>query len=173
MRRNEILQQFCAHQQGECGSGGSSRRQAELNLGYTKIIAPVDGIVGIASAQVGDLVGPGTGPLTTVSQVNPIKAAVNLGEQGFTEFVTKHPDPDERERYLQGLEFDLRLADGNRYPQKGRFYAEDRNLDAKTGSIRMEITFPNPGNLLRPGQFGKVRTVLKLQKARWSFRSKR
>jgi membrane fusion protein, multidrug efflux system len=139
-------------------------RQAEVNLGYTKIIAPIDGIVGIATAHVGDLVGPGTGPLTTISQVDPIKTAVNVGEQSFTEFITDHPDPDERERYLQGLEFDLRLADGNPYPHKGKFYAEDRNLDTKTGSIRMEFTFPNPGNRLRPGQFGKVRAVIKVVK---------
>jgi len=140
-------------------------KTAELNLGYTKITAPVDGIAGIASAQVGDLVGPSTGTLTTVSQVNPIKATVNLGEQGFTEFVTKHPDPDERDRYLSKLEFQLLLADGTVFPQKGSFYAEDRNLDAKTGSIKMEITFPNPGNLLRPGQFGKVRTTVETKKA--------
>ena len=139
-------------------------RTAEINLGYTKIIAPIDGIVGIATAHVGDLVGPGTGPLTSISQVDPIKAAVNIGEQSFTEFITDHPDPDERERYLQGLEFDLRLADGNPYPHKGKFYAEDRNLDTKTGSIRMEFTFPNPGNRLRPGQFGKVRAVIKVVK---------
>jgi len=142
----------------------AAARQAEVNLGYTKIIAPIDGIVGIATAHVGDLVGTGTGPLTTISQVDPIKAAVNVGEQSFTEFITDHPDPDERERYLQGLEFDLRLADGKLYPHKGKFYAEDRNLDIKTGSIRMEFTFPNPGNRLRPGQFGKVRAVVKVAK---------
>jgi RND family efflux transporter MFP subunit len=140
-------------------------KTAELNLGYTKITAPVDGISAIASAQVGDLVGPSTGTLTTVSQVNPIKATVNLGEQGFTEFVTKHPDPDERDRYLSKLEFQLLLVDGTVFPPKGSFYAEDRNLDAKTGSIKMEITFPNPGNLLRPGQFGKVRTTVETKKA--------
>ncbi len=140
-------------------------KTAELNLGYTKITAPVDGIAGIASAQVGDLVGPSTGTLTTVSQVNPIKASVNLGEQGFTEFVTKHPHPDERDRYLSKLEFQLLLGDGTVFPQEGGFYAEDRNLDAKTGSIKMEITFPNPGNLLRPGQFGKVRTKVETKKA--------
>jgi RND family efflux transporter MFP subunit len=139
-------------------------RTAEINLGYTNIIAPIDGIVGIATANVGDLVGPGTGPLTTISQVEPIKAVVNVGEQSFTEFITDHPDPDERERYLQGLQFDLFLADGSQYPHKGKFYAEDRNLDAKTGTIRMEISFSNPGNRLRPGQFGKVRAAVKTEK---------
>jgi RND family efflux transporter MFP subunit len=96
-------------------------RQAEVNLGYTKIIAPIDGIVGIATAHVGDLVGTGTGSLTTISQVDPIKAVVNVGEQSFTEFITDHPDPDERERYLQGLQFDLRLADGNPIRTKENF----------------------------------------------------
>jgi len=146
-------------------AGEAAVKTAELNLGYTKITAPVDGIAGIAAAQLGDLVGPSTGALTTVSQVNPIKATVNLGEQGFTEFVTKHPDPDERDRYLSKLEFQLLLADGTVFPQKGSFYAEDRSLDAKTGSIKMEITFPNPGNLLRPGQFGKVRATIETKKA--------
>ena len=139
-------------------------KTAEINLGYTKITAPVDGVAGIASAQVGDLVGPATGTLTTVSQLDPITATVNLGEQGFTEFLTKHRDPDERARYLSGLEFELILADGSVFPQKGSFYAEDRHLDAKTGSIKMEITFPNPGDLLRPGQFGKVRTTVETKK---------
>jgi RND family efflux transporter MFP subunit len=139
-------------------------RTAEINLGYTKIIAPIDGIVGIATAHVGDLVGPGTGPLTSISQVDPIKAVINVGEQSFTEFITDHPDPDERERYLQGLQFDLFLADGSQYPHKGKFYAEDRNLDTKTGAIRMEVSFSNPGNRLRPGQFGKVRAAVKVAK---------
>ena len=139
-------------------------KTAELNLGYTKITAPVDGVAGIATAQVGDLVGPSSGTLTTVSQVNPIKATVNLGEHGLTEFLTKHSDSDERERYLSQLEFQLILTDGTVFPQKGSFYAEDRHLDAKTGSIKMEITFPNPGDLLRPGQFGKVRTTVETKK---------
>ena len=139
-------------------------KTAELNLSYTKITAPVDGVAGIAATQVGDLVGPSSGTLTTVSQVNPIKATVNLGEQGLTEFLTKHPDSDEREGYLSKLEFQLLLTDGTLFPQKGSFYAEDRHLDAKTGSIKMEITFPNPGNLLRPGQFGKVRTIVETKK---------
>ena len=139
-------------------------RTAEINLGYTKITAPIDGIVGIANTHVGDLVGPGTGPLTSISQVDPIKAVINVGEQSFTEFITDHPDPDERERYLQGLQFDLFLADGSQYPHKGKFYAEDRNLDTKTGAIRMEVSFSNPGNRLRPGQFGKVRAAVKVAK---------
>src|SRR5213080_3709952 len=113
-------------------------RQAELNLGYTKITSPIDGVAAIATAQVGDLVGPSRGPLTSVSQLDPIKAVVTAGEGPFTDFISRHPDPDERQRYIDTLEFDLILGDGKVYPQKGKFYALDRNLDPKTGSIRYE-----------------------------------
>jgi membrane fusion protein (multidrug efflux system) len=134
-------------------------KQAELNLGYTKITAPIDGVAGFANNQVGDLVGPSTGPLTTVSQIDPIKAIVTAGEGPFTDFVSRHPDQKEREAYIKSLQFELILSSGNVYPHKGTFYALDRNLDPKTGSIRYYVIFPNPGNILRPGQFGKVRFV--------------
>ena len=139
-------------------------QQAELNLGYTKITSPIDGVAAIATAQVGDLVGPSRGPLTSVSQLDPIKAVVTAGEGPFTDFISRHPDPDERQRYVNSLEFELVLGDGKVYPQKGKFYALDRNLDPKTGSIRYEVTFPNTGNNLRPGQFGKVRFVADMKK---------
>src|SRR5438034_2792750 len=120
-------------------------KQAELNLGYTKITAPIDGVAGFANNQVGDLVGPSTGPLTTVSQIDPIKAVVTAGEGPFTDFVSRHPDATERNAYIKSLDFDLILGNGEVYPQKGKFYALDRSLDPKTGSIRYEVTFPNPG----------------------------
>jgi membrane fusion protein, multidrug efflux system len=139
-------------------------KQAELNLGYTRVISPIDGVAAIATAQVGDLVGPSTGTLTTVSQIDPIKAVVTAGEAPFTDFVTRHPDPGERAEYVKTLQFELILGNGSVYPQKGKFYALDRSLDPKTGSIRYEVTFPNPGNILRPGQFGKVRFVADMKK---------
>ena len=139
-------------------------RQAELNLAYAKVTAPIDGIAGFANNQVGDLVGPTTGPLTTVSQIDPIKALVTAGEGPFTDFVSRHPDPKERDAYVRSLEFQLILGNGTVYPHKGTFYALDRNLDLRTGSIRYEVTFPNPGNNLRPGQFGKVRFVADTKK---------
>jgi RND family efflux transporter MFP subunit len=138
--------------------------QAELNLGYTNVTAPIDGVAGFANNQVGDLVGPTTGPLTTVSQIDPIKAVVTAGEGPFTDFVSRHPDATERSAYVKSLEFDLILGNGEMYPQKGNFYALDRSLDPKTGSIRYYVTFPNPGNILRPGQFGKVRFVADMKK---------
>jgi RND family efflux transporter MFP subunit len=138
--------------------------QAELNLGYTRVISPIDGVAAIATAQVGDLVGPSTGTLTTVSQIDPIKAVVTAGEAPFTDFVTRHPDPAERAEYVKTLQFELILGNGSVFQQKGKFYALDRSLDPKTGSIRYEVTFPNPGNILRPGQFGKVRFVADMKK---------
>src|SRR5437016_1553324 len=139
-------------------------KQTEINLGYTKIIAPIDGVVGFANNQVGDLVGPSTGPLTTMSQTDPIKAVVTAGEGPWTDFVSRHPDATERNAYIKSLDFELILSNGEVYPKKGKFYALDRNLDIKTGSIRYYVTFPNPGNNLRPGQFGKVRFVADTKK---------
>jgi len=142
----------------------ASVMQAELNLGYTRVISPIDGVAATATAQVGDLVGPSSGTLTTVSQLDPIKAVVTAGEAPFTDFVTRHPDPTERAEYVKTLQFELILGNGSIYPQKGKFFALDRNLDPKTGSIRYEVTFPNPGNILHPGQFGKVRFVADIKK---------
>src|SRR3984893_5576910 len=139
-------------------------KQAEINLGYTKITAPIYGVVGFTNNQVGDLVGPSTGPLTTMSQIDPIKAVVTAGEGPFTDFVSRHPDATERDAYIKSLDFQLLLSSGNVYPQKGTFSALDRNLDPKTGSIRYYVTFPNPGNILRPGQFGKVRFIADMKK---------
>ena len=134
-------------------------KQAEINLGYTKIIAPIDGVVGFANNQVGDLVGPSTGPLTTMSQVDPIKANVTAGESAFTDFFSRYPDTTQREALLKSIDFELILGDGKLYPRKGKFYALDRNLDPKTGSIHYYVTFPNPDATLRPGQYGKVRFI--------------
>src|SRR6266704_1473719 len=144
--------------------GTLAKDKAKLNLAYAKVIAPIDGIAGFANNQVGDLVGPTTGPLTTVSQIDPIKALVTAGEGPFTDFVSRHPDATERNAYIKTLNFDLILGNGEVYPHKGKFYALDRSLDPKTGSIRYYVTFPNPGNILRPGQFGKVRFVADMKK---------
>ena len=134
-------------------------KTAEINLGYTKITAPIDGVVGFANNQVGDLVGPSTGPLTTMSQVDPIKANVTAGESAFTDFFSRYPDAAQREALLKSIDFELILGDGKLYPRKGKFYALDRNLDPKTGSIHYYVTFPNPDATLRPGQYGKVRFI--------------
>src|SRR5437763_16749837 len=104
-------------------------KQAEINLGYAKITAPIDGVVGFANNQVGDLVGPSTGPLTTMSQIDPIKAVVTAGEGPWTDFVSRHSDAKERNEYVKSLQFELILGNGELYPRKGSFYALDRSLD--------------------------------------------
>jgi membrane fusion protein (multidrug efflux system) len=129
-------------------------------------------VSGFANAQVGDLVSPTSGPLTTVSQIDPIKAIVTTGEGAFTDFVSRHPDPKERDAYLKSLEFQLILGNGEVYPPKGKFYALDRSLDPRTGSIRYEVTFANPGGTRGPDNSGRCSFVADMKKARWSFRRK-
>src|SRR5256714_11719287 len=98
-------------------------KQAEINLGYAKIAAPIDGVVGFANNQVGDLVGPSTGPLTTMSQIDPIKAVVTAGEGPWTDFVSRHPEATERQAYIKSLDFDLFLCNVEVYQHKVKFYA--------------------------------------------------
>jgi membrane fusion protein (multidrug efflux system) len=132
--------------------------QAQLNVDYTAIRSPVDGIAGLARAQVGDLVGPGTGVLTTVSTVNPIKALFTVSDQRYVAYTHRWADnPDARAEHERQLEYELILADGSRFPNKGRLFAVDTEVDVRTGSQQIVALFPNPGNILRRGQFVRVR----------------
>jgi RND family efflux transporter MFP subunit len=136
---------------------------ATLNLGFTTILSPIDGIAAIATAQVGDLVGPNSGTLTTVSTLDPIKVYFTASEQAYLNFVKRNPTPAEQLAAQKRLELELVLADGTTYPQKGTFYIADREVNVQTGSIRLAGLFPNPGNVLRPGQYGRVRAVTRRQ----------
>jgi membrane fusion protein (multidrug efflux system) len=134
-------------------------RKAELDLGFTKITSPIDGIAGAAKAQMGDLVGtPQARELTTVSTVNPIKVYVPISEREYLQAVDKSkPEPkSDAERAA----FELILADGSTWPQKGTFSFADRQVDPLTGTIKVAILFPNPDNILRPGQYAKVRALM-------------
>ena len=144
-------------------SSQAAVKTAELNLGFTKIFSPIDGIVGIALAQVGDLVNPTSGILTTVSTVDPIKVYFTLSEQEYLAYVKLNPNPVERAAAQQELELQLFLADGSTYPHTGKFYVADRQVDPKTGAIRIAGVFPNPENTLRPGQYGRVRAATSTQ----------
>jgi membrane fusion protein (multidrug efflux system) len=127
--------------------------KAKLNLGFTKVTSPIDGIAGIAQAQIGNLVGPGQlEQLTTVSTIDPIKVYVPVSEQDYLKAM-------EKGRTNQKLPLELILADGSSYPQKGEIAFADRQVDVKTGTIRVAALFPNPGNLLRPGQFARIRAT--------------
>ena len=132
--------------------------QAQVNIDYTTITAPVDGIAGLAKAQVGDLVGTGgTTALTTVTKVDPIKAYFSVSEQLFGEYSRRYADPEIRAAHEKELEFELIFSNGSVFPQKGELYASENQVDVRTGSIRIAALFPNPGNLLRPGQFARIR----------------
>jgi membrane fusion protein (multidrug efflux system) len=137
---------------------------AQINLGFTHITSPIDGIPGIAQQQVGALVNPSSSPMTTVSTLDPIKVYFTASEQEFLDFSRRYPTAELRQAHTRELELELILADGSVYPQKGRFDFADRQVDVRTGAIRLAGLFPNPGNSLRPGQFGKVRTAVQVQK---------
>jgi membrane fusion protein, multidrug efflux system len=136
---------------------------AQLNLGFTKIVSHIDGIAGIAQAQIGDLVGP-TGLLTMVSTVDPIKVYFPVSEQEYLNYIKENPDAAKRAAQERQLGLELILADGSLYPNKGNFSLADRQVDVKTGTLRLEGRFPNPGNILRPGQFARVRAITKSRK---------
>jgi membrane fusion protein, multidrug efflux system len=138
---------------------------AKLNLGFTKISSPIDGVAAISTAQVGDFVGPQAAPLTTVSTLDPILAIITPSEQEYLAAMNRSAnDRVKDDTLLRKLEWLLKLADGTTFPYKGRFYAIDREIDVKTGAIQVKIQFPNPGNILRPGGFGTVSTVTRIQR---------
>ena len=131
---------------------------ASINLGFTRIVSPIDGIAGIAQAQVGDLVSTSSGPLTTVSTLDPIRDYFTVSEQEYLALQKQFSDSNADHWKLQ-----LILADGTTYPHEGEFYFADRQVNQNTGAIQLAALFPNPGNILRPGQYGKVRAVTRMQ----------
>lgn len=132
------------------GAAWAAVEKAKLDLDFTKIISPVDGIAGIAKAQIGNLVGPGSiEELTTVSTLDPLKVYVPMSEQEYLKYV--------QNGRTRGMALDLILADGTAHRFKGAFAFADRQVDVKTGTIKVAALFANPGNILRPGQFAKVR----------------
>ena len=132
--------------------------QAKLNLEFTDVKSSVDGIAGIAQAQIGNLVNPTT-VLTAVSQVNPIKAYFSIGEQEYLHYADRINAETQRAIPSNGPPFDLILADGSIYPHKGTGLLTNRQVDTATGSLQVVCSFPNPHNLLRPGQFGRLRAA--------------
>jgi len=144
---------------GQIENAKAAVRTAQLNLGFTRIVSPIDGIAGIAQAQVGNLISTTSAPLTTVSTVDPIKVYFTLSEQQYLNFTKRNLIEARRGASVVQIELELILSDGSTYPEKGSFFFADRQVDQKTGAIRMAGIFPNPGNVLRPGQYGRVRAV--------------
>lgn len=137
--------------------------QAQLNLSFTKITSLIDGVAGIAQAQIGDLVGTST-VLTSVSQVQPIKVYFSMSEQ---DYLHAQEGPDGKVRGdvlpLANVPLTLILADGSVYPHTGKVLWTDRQIDPSTGTIRVAAAFPNNNNVLRPGQYGRVRAVTQVR----------
>jgi membrane fusion protein (multidrug efflux system) len=147
--------------EAQVASAQAALDQARLSESFATVTSPIDGIAGLIRAQIGDLVGPGTGILTTVSDVDPIKAYFPISEQAYLEFRARDPKapgipPD--------MAFDLVLSDGTVYPLKGKFFAIDSEVDANTGTLKVVAEFPNPNGLLRPGQYARVRAVVSVEK---------
>ncbi len=126
---------------------------ANVNLGFTKLESPIDGVVGAATTQVGNLVGPSSNAVTTVSTLDPIKANFTVSEQEYLSLTRG-------DATMNHLQLELILSDGSVHPYKGRFSFADRQVNSSTGSIQITGLFPNPGNKLRPGLYGRVRASI-------------
>src|SRR5438105_114376 len=150
-------------QEANIGAARAALADARLNLGYTRVLSPVAGVAGFRVANIGDYVGPSdAAPLTTVSQVDPIYAEFPISEQrALGIFRQWDADP----RAPRDIELELVLADGSVYPTRGRAAALDRQVDVTTGTVLARGVFPNPGNVLRPGQYAKVRAGVEVRKS--------
>src|ERR1700686_2375546 len=132
---------------------------ARINLDFTRLIAPIDGIAGQAQLQVGALVNLSSGPVTSVSTVDPIKVYFTVSEPQYLGWRKRFPTESSRLEADKNLRLELILADGSVYPHTGTFYFADRQGDVGTGAIRIAGLFPNPGNILRPGQYARIRAA--------------
>jgi RND family efflux transporter MFP subunit len=136
---------------------------AKINLDFTRLVAPIDGIAGQAQLQVGALVNPNSGPVTSVSTIDPIKVYFTVSESEYLAWRRRFPTETTREAADKSLHLELILADGSTYPHPGTFYFADNKVNESTGAIRIAALFPNPGNILRPGGYGKVRAATQIQ----------
>jgi RND family efflux transporter MFP subunit len=133
---------------------------AKINLDFTRLVAPINGIAGQAQLQVGALVTPGSGIVTSVSTVDPIKVYFTASEPQYLAWRKRFPTETSSETAGKALHLQLILADGSTYAHEGTFYFADRQVNESTGAIRLAGLFPNPGNVLRPGGYAKVRAVI-------------
>ena len=150
---------------GQVALAKASIQQAQLNLAFTTIRSPVDGIAGLAKAQVGDLISPSTGPLTTVIQINPTRVYFTVSQQLVTEIQRQAVAEGKALRESgQGPDLQLTLASGYVYPHKGKFRFGDNQVDLKTGAVQVVGSFPNPDGLLLPGMFARVGALMRVEK---------
>jgi membrane fusion protein (multidrug efflux system) len=164
IQNNMAAKATVATAEAQIKTAGAAVETAKINLDFTRLIAPIDGIAGQAQLQVGSLVNPSSGPVTSVSTVDPIKVYFTVSEREYLEWNKRFPTETTRQAADKSLRLDLILADGSPYPHEGTFYFADRQVNQSTGAIRIAGLFSNPGNILRPGGYGKVRTVVRVQK---------
>ena len=145
-------------------SAAAAVETCKINLDFTRLVAPIDGIAGQAQLQVGALVNPSSGPVTSVSTVDPIKVYFTVSESEYLDWNRRFPTAATLEAANKRVRLELILADGSTYPHEGTFYFADRQVNVGTGAIRLAALFPNPGNMLRPGGYGRVRTAVRIQK---------
>lgn len=138
---------------------------ANINLGFTRLVAPIDGIAGQALLQVGALVTPSSGVVTSVSTVDPIKVYFTVSESQYLEWRRRFPTEASRVQADKKLRLQMILADGSTYGHDGTFYFADRQVNESTGAIRIAGLFPNPNNVLKPGGYAKVRAIIRTQEA--------
>src|SRR5713226_2851239 len=164
IQNNMAAKATVATAKAQIKSAAAAVETAKINLDFTRLVAPIDGIAGQAQLQVGALVNPSSGPVTSVSTVDPIKVYFTVSEREYLDWNKRFPTETSRLAADKGLRLELILADGSTYPHDGTFYFADRQVNQSTGAIRIAGLFPNPGNILRPGGYGKVRTAVRVQK---------
>lgn len=163
VQNNLAAKATVATAEAQIKSSQAAAETAKINLDFTRLIAPIDGIAGQAQLQVGALVNLSSGPVTSVSTVDPIKVYFTVSEPQYLAWRKRFPTETTREAADKNLHLQLILADGSLYTHEGTFYFADRQVDVGTGAIRLAGLFPNPGNILRPGGYGRVRAVIRLQ----------
>jgi RND family efflux transporter MFP subunit len=164
VQNNMAAKATVATAEAQIKSAEAAVETAKINLDFTRLVAPIDGVAGQAQLQVGALVNPSSGPVTSVSTVDPIKVYFTVSESEYLDWNKRFPTESTREAAGKSLRLDLILADGSTYPHQGTFYFADRQVNESTGAIRIAGLFPNPGNILRPGGYGRVRTAVRTQK---------
>jgi len=163
VQNNMAAKATVATAEAQIKSAEAAVETAKINLDFTRLVAPIDGIAGQAQLQVGALVNLSSVPVTSVSTVDPIKVYFTVGEPQYLAWRKRFPTETTRQAAAKNLKLELILADGSTYAHDGVFYFADRQVNESTGAIRIAGLFPNPANILRPGGYGKVRAVIRIQ----------
>jgi RND family efflux transporter MFP subunit len=163
IQNNLAAKATVATAQAQIKTAEAAVETAKINLDFTRLTAPIDGIAGQAQLQVGALVNLSSGPVTSVSTVDPIKVYFTVGEPQYLAWRRRFPTETSRLAADKSLRLELILADGSTYAHEGTFYFADRQVNESTGAIRIAGLFPNPDNILRPGGYGKVRAAVRMQ----------